>query len=241
MEWLQSPADGTGLRIARGRGRMGTMATRRLNTRSFGLALAVGVIAGVLAGSGCGTTQLTSMWKDPSYNSPPLKKLMVIALRKDPVNRRMWEDAVVTALVKEKTTAAAVPSYRIFPDDLPRPEVVAAKAKDLAIDGVLIISKVERDTLINKVVGYTTQEPVTEFRKDWRVYVTRFETVYHPGYTETSLAVSVRTDLLLTQGDEGRMVWSATSNSIDPTSRDAFRTGVAGLVAKELAKASLIP
>jgi hypothetical protein len=72
----------------------------------------------------CGGTQLTNLWKDPSYNGPPLKKLMVIAFRRDPVNRRMWEDAVVNAIGQQKSTASVVPSYQLFPNDVPPPDSV---------------------------------------------------------------------------------------------------------------------
>ncbi len=188
----------------------------------------------------CATTQLTSLWKDPSYTAPPLKKIMVIAFRRDQVNRRMWEDAIATAISEQKTTATAVPSYQLFPNDIPQPDDIKA-SKDQGFDGVLIVSKAERDTLTSEVAGYTTDELVSKYSRRWDKFVTRYETVYHAATADTSLAVSVQTDLLLTQGEEGQLVWSATSQSVNPTSRNAFRTAVASTVAKQLTKAHLIP
>jgi hypothetical protein len=189
----------------------------------------------------CGTTQLTSLWKDPSYNAPPLKKLMVIAFRKNPINRRMWEDAVVAAIGKQKTDVSVVPSYQLFPDDVPLPEDVQGTVKEQGFDGVLVVYRATRDTLTSEVPGYTSNEAVTEYSRRWKTYVTRYEDVYHAGYTDTSLAVSVRTDLLLAEGTEGQLVWSATSKTIDPASRNDFRNEVAGTVARQLSKAHLIP
>jgi hypothetical protein len=189
----------------------------------------------------CSNTQLTSLWKDPAYSGPPLKKIMVIAFRRDQVNRRMWEDAVVTAISQQKTTASAVPSYGLFPNEVPQPDSINVIVKDQGFDGVLIVSKIERDTLTNEVPGYTTTEPVTEYSRRWKSYVTHYEDVYHAGHTDTSTAVSVQSDLLLTQGNEGRLVWSATSQSVNPTSRAEFRAAIANTVAKQLTKAQLIP
>jgi hypothetical protein len=189
----------------------------------------------------CGTTQFTNLWKDPSYSAPQLKKLMVIAFRRDQVNRRMWEDAFVTAIGSQKTTASAVPSYHLFPNEIPQPDSIKEISKAQGYDGILIVSKIERDTLTNQFPGYTSNELVTEYSHKWKSYVTHYEDVYHAGRTDTSTAVSVQTDLLLTQGNEGQLVWSATSQTINPASRDEFRAAVANTVAKQLIRDHLIP
>ncbi len=188
---------------------------------------------------GCGTTQLVNLWKDPSYQAAPLKKIMIIAMRKDQLNRRMWEDAFVTALKEDHAGTVAVPSYQLFPQDVPDPPAVQEKAKEEGFDGVLIVARVERDSLKTDVPGYTASEPVTEYSHKWGAYITYYENVYHPGYTETQKVVSVRTDLLVTQ-NEGQLVWSATSEQIDPSSSDQFRSSVSDLVMDKLAKDGLV-
>jgi hypothetical protein len=188
---------------------------------------------------GCGTTQLTNLWKDSSYNAPPLKKILVIAMRKDQLNRRMWEDAFVTALKEDHAGTVAVPSYQLFPQDVPEPPAVQEKAKEDGFDGVLIVARIERDSLKTDIPGYTSTEPVTEYSHKWGAYLTHYENVYHPGYTETQSVVSVRTDLLVTQ-EEGQLIWSATSKEIDPSSPDQFRSSVSDLVMDKLAKEGLV-
>ena len=69
--------------------------------------------------------------------------------------------------------------------------------------------------------------------------MTHYEDVYHPGYTETETAVSVRTDLLVPQED-GKLVWSVTSQSVDPTSAADFRSSVADRVVSQLKKGRFI-
>ncbi len=202
--------------------------------------LIAAVIIGVIVVAGCGSTQLVSLWKDPSYNAAPLHKIMVVAVRKDQVRRRMWEDAVVAAMNTQKAGTVATPSYQLFPNEIPDTAALQQDSKDQGFDGVLVVARVERSTLTNEVPSYVSQEPVTEYKRRWNAYVTHYETVVHPGYVDSSKVVSVRTDLLLANED-GRLVWSATSRSVDPSSADQFRSEVAETVAKQLTEARLVP
>lgn len=201
--------------------------------------LAILVVAAIIM-AGCGSTQLVSLWKDPSYNAAPLHKIMVVAIRKDQVRRRMWEDAVVAALSKEKAGTLATASYQLFPNEIPDTTALQQDSKDQGFDGVLVVARVERSTLTSEVPSYVSQEPVTEYKRRWNAYVTHYETIVHQGYVDSSKVVSVRTDLLLVNED-GRMVWSATSRSVDPSSAEQFRSEVAENAAKQLAKARLVP
>lgn len=189
--------------------------------------------------SGCGSTQLVNLWKDPSYQAAPLKKIMIIAMPKDQARRRIWEDAFVSALAEDKAGTIAVPSYQIFPDKLPDTLVIAEKTKEEGFDGVLVVARVESSKQSKHVPGYVSQEPVAVYRHRWGAYTTRWAAVYHPGYTEVQRVLSVQTDLLLAQ-EEGRLVWSATSKDINPSSPQEFRSSVADLVMDRLAKEGFV-
>lgn len=204
------------------------------------IALFISFTVGVVILIGCGVTQQTNLWVDPSYNAAPMKAVMVIAMRKDQLGRRMWEDAIITALNdKDHTGTVAIASYQLFPNDVPDTLAVRLKATEEDFDGVLIVAKARRDTFTNDVSGYTTSEQVTTYSYRWNAYVTNYEDVYHPGYTETETVISVRTDLLVPRED-GKLVWSVTSAAVDPTSRDEFRNSVADRVASQLRKDRLI-
>lgn len=183
----------------------------------------------------CSSVQLTKLWMDPSYDSPPLQKIMIIGIRSDEIERRMWEDAMVNAINEKEATKSAVPSYRLVPDQIPPPDSV----ENQKFDGVLVIAEVVFDTLTHQNPGYTTTEKVVEVRQ--RTYETRYEEVYHPGQIDTAMVISVQTDLFLPLKDGGQLVWSGTSESIDPASPEVFRADVAGAVTKQLGRAGLIP
>ena len=216
------------------------MIDQRIAHTFYLITLLTCVTAGAVIFGGCGSTQQTNRWMDPSYNASPAKKVLVIAIRKDQLLRRIWEDAIVTAIGDDKQVGTvALASYQLFPDDLPDTLTMSQKITEEGFDGVLLVAKVMRDTLTNDVPGYTTSEQVTTFSRRWNAYVTRYEDVYHPGYSETETTVSVRTDLLIPQED-GKLVWSVTSQSVDPTSADQFRSAVASRVVGQLKKARLI-
>ncbi len=200
------------------------------------LTLLIIMTFGAVIIDGCGSTQQKNLWMDPLYNAPPMEKILVVAMRKGQLRRRMWEDAIVSALnSKGNAGTIAVASYQLFPNNIPDTLDMRLKTKEEGFDGVLLIARARRDTLLSDVPGYTASEPVTTYSRRWKTYVTRYEEVYYPGYTETDTAISVRTDLLVPQ-ENGKLVWSVTSQSIDPASADQFRSSVANGVARQLKK-----
>ncbi|MDD4050713.1 MAG: hypothetical protein PHR28_02285 [candidate division Zixibacteria bacterium] len=188
---------------------------------------------------GCGSAQLVNLWQDPSYTVTPMHKIMVMAMRKDPLTRRMWEDAFVAGAADKSTVTKMVASYQLFPNEMPDPSAMDTLVAKEGFDGVLIVAKIELETTTNEMPGYVTDEQVTEYHPRWNTYVTRYEKIYHPSYADTTTTVSVRTDLLLAN-DQGRLIWSATSESIDPLSREEVRDGVVGTATKQMRKSGFI-
>jgi hypothetical protein len=204
------------------------------------ITLFAAITACVFMIAGCASTQRSDLWVDPSYNAAPMNKVLVIAMRKNALRRRMWEDAMVSALGSEKQAGTvAVASYQLFPDNMPDTQAVRLRTNEEGFDGVLVVARAKRGTIASDVPGYVESQPVTTYRRKWNAYVTRYEDVYHPGYTEIDTTVSVRTDLLVPRED-GKLVWSVTSQSVDPASADQFRNSVANGVAKQLKKNKII-
>jgi hypothetical protein len=216
------------------------MLSLRIHRTTGSIALVALVIGAALALGSCAATQQSNLWMDPSYHSAPMKKVLVIAVRKNQLGRRMWEDALVSAVGdKQHPGTVAVASYQLYGEEIP--DTLAVREKTLAdgFDGVLLVARAQRDTLTSNVPGYMASEPVTTYNRRWNAYVTRYEDVYHMGYSETETTVSVRVDLLVPQED-GKLVWSVTSQSVDPTSAAEFRSSVADRVASQLKKSRII-
>lgn len=216
------------------------MDKRLLFRASSCVLLAMALVFGAVLLAGCGATRQSDLWTDPTYKADPLKKIMVIAIRKDPLRRRMWEDALVSALHnKTDNGTIAVASYQLYPANLPDTAEVRRTVKAEGYDGVLVVAKVELDSLTNEIPGYMAREQVTSYNRRWDSYVTHWEDVYHEGYTETETTLSVRVDLHVPI-DDGKLVWSVTSKTVDPTSAEDFRSSVADRVASQLKKKQFI-
>ena len=128
---------------------------------------------------GCSQSQMTQMWKDPSYNDGPMKKVFAIAVRKDPVRRRIWEDAFVEEL--KTHGVAGVPSYSMFPSEAPDSLQVSDSVGKEGFDGVAISVRLPDSTQDTYVAGYTTTEPVTVYRPFLHGYATYWRRRAGPG------------------------------------------------------------
>ncbi len=188
--------------------------------------------------TGCAAGGLVNMWRDPAYPKSPLRKVFVIAVKHDLTQRRIMEDAFVAAL--DKRGVSARPSYRQFSNALPDTAQVANAVKETGYDGVLVASKLDTQTSTAYVPGYTTTEARTTFNRWTGRYQTYYTQVERPGYTETAEHVRHRVDLWSTEGD-GRLVWTATGHSINPTSSDQVNREIVGEIVPELVRQGMIP
>jgi hypothetical protein len=186
---------------------------------------------------GCASSSLVNKWHDPSFQAPPLGKMLVIAVRKEPTMRRIWEDAFTNDLVKHGVVATS--SYSLFPDAPPDTSQVLAAVQSNGFDGVLAILRLPTETNMHYVQGYTTIDQNVNYVTYWQRYGTYYHEIDHPGYVD-SQSVAIRTIDVSTTGNGGKMIWSATSRTPDPGSVTDLQRGVADIVITELRNLSII-
>jgi hypothetical protein len=191
---------------------------------------------------GCGSTGLVDIWRDPTFNGPPLSKVLVISVRKDAAKRRLMEDTFTKVLSKHDV--AAIPSYRIWEDALPDTQTVADEVRAAGYDGVIVVSKLDTREDVTYVPGYTRTEPETRYNPWLRGYYTYYKQVTVEGYEETERVVRHRIDVWLVRGQgvqAGQLVWTAEGEVIDPTSLQEVSKEISKKIVPELAKAKLLP
>ena len=120
--------------------------------------LAVGV---ALFLSACASSMtVDSAWRDPTYEGPPFKKVMVIAWVDRPSVRRTVEDVFVAELTSRGV--AAVASYTLIPDprNVKREAVVEA-AKRSGVDSVLVtrVQGVDIEVQSEEIQPFFTADP----------------------------------------------------------------------------------
>jgi len=188
--------------------------------------------------TGCATSELVDEWSDPSFQSPPLKRMLVISTGKNPVYRRLWEDAFSVELVKHNV--AATPSYRIFPDAVPDTDQVLQTMKANEFDGVIVTRWLPPQTKTQYMQGYVTNEQTTRYDRRHDRFVTYYRDIEHGGYVD-SQKVDIRAiDVWATKND-GQMIWSATCKTPEPNAAQSVRPEIVKLVMSELTQQGIIP
>jgi hypothetical protein len=127
--------------------------------------------------SGCSTTQIKSVWKDPAYADQP-SKVLVVVIAKEPINRRIIEDEFVLQLNSRGTETIA--SYTVLTDkNQEDQELVAKLVAQLGVDTVLI----SRLISTRQVHVYS---PL--LRPYWPHYYGSWPRYYRLGYDELNVA-----------------------------------------------------
>ncbi len=204
----------------------------RLVTRRLALSAAMALVA-----AGCATTQLVNLWRDPEFHGPAIHSVLVVSMRRDAVTRRMWEDSFVSAL--ERAGADATPSYSVFPERLPSEERLRQRMQESQYDAILFVRPAGAREETRYYPGYSSFRPMYWRDPFWSTYGVAYARVYHPGYIERERIVRLDISLWTTSG-EGRLVWAATSRTLNPSSAGELGDEVSHHVVPELKKADLL-
>lgn len=170
--------------------------------RMAGLAL-IAILA-----SGCSSTQVKSIWKDPSYVGHQ-QRIMVIAVAKEPITRRIVEDEFVLQLKIKGTDAIA--SYATLPDkSQDDQEAIAKMVEELRADTVLISRMVSKRSVRVYYPSTVTHRP--HYYGTWPEYYRRgYEMVNTPGYTTKYDYALMETNLY--DARNNNLIWAATTET----------------------------
>jgi hypothetical protein len=184
----------------------------------------------VLLLAACASTTLRSAWYDTSYSGAPLKRIMVVGVGGTLSDRRIFEDIFAQKL----TTAGvdAVPGYRFIPE--------ASRANEPAwnegvaasgADGVLVVRVLRVD---QKTRVMTTMVPGPMFGPYYAWWGPGWYAVPEVQQYETAIVESTLYD-----AKTKRPVWSATTETFNPTTVQKETPGFADLIIGQLAARGL--
>lgn len=156
----------------------------------------------------CASTQLTSVWKDTSYQTRPAK-IMVVGVAKIPLNRRLFEDEFVRQLKSRGTDAIA--SYTVIPDAQQGDQAaIAKKVAELGADTVLITRLVSKKFVQYYVPGTLYYPP--PFYGTWPDYYGYgYRYMYTPGYIVDDEYAIIETNLY--EAKSNKLIWAASSET----------------------------
>jgi hypothetical protein len=198
--------------------------------KGFFRALALVALAWLV--TGCASTTLQSTWRDPAYTGGAFKRVFVLALStRDVTARRVIEDVLVAKLAAGGVEA--VPAWQSLPGDGPVPEsALTAAVTASRADGMLMVRLLGVDTQLT--VWPPPLGPGPRFGwygaySGWYAY---------PQVTQTQTAV-VETTLFDVRSQ--RIVWSATSETMNPTGVQRDAPGFADVILASLRKDGFLP
>ena len=177
----------------------------------------------------CATTQLTSVWKDPSYQARPAM-IMVVGVAKNPLNRRLFEDEFVQQLKSRGTDAIA--SYTVLPDEKQGDQAaIAKKVAELGADTVLITRLVSKKIVQVYVPGTPYFPP--PFYGTWPDYYGYgYRYMYTPGYIADDEYAVIETNLY--EAKSNKLIWAASSETgISDTGQNLIQ-GYIGVMVKNM-------
>ncbi len=188
-------------------------------------------LLGLTALLACSSTQLVSVWVEPDRPAGVYRKILVVGLAEREGNRAAFEHDFAARLAERG--AVGIPSMDPFPDldDFSR-ERVGAWARRNGADGVLVSRLVD----VREEERYVPPEVRYDLYGYWGGVR---PVVVAPGYVETDRTVVIETNLF--DARDGKLVYSATSESFNPSSDARVARELVDALVRDLAGRALLP
>jgi hypothetical protein len=194
----------------------------------------------VVAISSAKSSKLAFSWKNPQYSGGGFKNILVLAMNGQASSRADFEDRMVAGI--RRPGVQAVPSYSL----LPRPESTPIEIDQLrdvvqgqGFDAVLVSRLVKYDKSVTYVPGQAY--PLSPYYATfYGYYGALYPVVYSPGYLQTDTTAQIETNFYSTAKPDGELVWTGTSNTVNPRSVSKAIDDVAKLVVQQLQKEGII-
>lgn len=163
--------------------------------------------------SGCSKTSITDTWKDTSFQAAPINSVLVLAVAKDQLARRNYEETFVKAL--SERGVKAYPSYRYAPSDPVKKREIQAAVRKLGAKYVLVTTLVgvEKETQYHPPRTYVAPRMGMGY---YGYYYRSYEIVHEPGFYSTNVKVQLETALYDVANQ--KQIWIAHSQTMNPNS-----------------------
>jgi hypothetical protein len=211
-----------------------------MNNRKLFNSLAALACFACLLIAGCASTTLQSTWMDPGYTGGPFKKFFVVGLSaRDVATRRIFEDTVVAKL--QAAGVQAAPAWQFFRDE--------GQANETQMDAAVAQSGADA-LMMTRLLGVDTRTNVSTVMVPgpmlgpgfgpgpgfgwWGGYSGWYAV---PQVTQYQIATAETT---VFDVKTHRIVWTATSQTFNPTSVQQEAPGLADAVIAALKTRGLI-
>jgi hypothetical protein len=162
---------------------------------------------------GCGpSTKITASWLN-EQQTPQINRVLIIAVSKNKISRRLWEDSFVKQFAAKNIKALA--SYTIEAEPIPPEEEsvlqIVQKAK---ADTVIITHLIDSKTTTTWHPGSVHYAPTAFYHGMYGYYNAAYRAVYTPPTSTTRTVVRLETNMY--DAASTRLLWAAQSSTVNP-------------------------
>jgi hypothetical protein len=201
--------------------------------------IAIAALAVLLVTMACGATRLQRAWIAPDVTSLRIHKVVAVALSRNPDRRRAMETSIVDQFHSAAPQVQATPSSTLISDSELRNEaVVRERLEQAGFDAQVVMRVTDVNRRDVYIPGRTSLVP-EYYRTFWGYYRYWVPIAYQPGYIERDRDVEVETALYDT-AQEGRLVYSAVSRTLNPSSAADLAKDVTHEVVKDIKDKGLL-
>jgi len=196
------------------------------------------IISIALILSGCNSTKLVSTYKNPEAGND-YDKVYVVGITGQEIPDERIEMELVRQF-EERGVRSASDIFEFHPEmskDESHKEKMIADLRGSGYDAVLtfsLITATEKKDEIN-VGSYDTPPSPTDYpyyNDYYDYYGYMAPLVYSKGYVSSNTVYNM--EAVLFDSDDGQIIWSAMSESVEPTSMEEFAKGYAKTIADRL-------
>ena len=184
----------------------------------------------------CASTKLTGVYKDRNYGGGYLKSVMIVGVSDNLKNRRLFEDTFVEQF--KKTGIKAVSGVVVIQKEKKlNKETIKGAAENLGIETVLVTHLVgveEKETYVPPSYDYMPGR----HNRFGPYYSSVHQYTHTPGYYIDHKYVRLESNLYETKTE--KLIWSASSETLDPKSVNVLIESLCTKVIKSLKDNNLI-
>src|SRR6516225_9705196 len=195
------------------------------------VALSMMVTVALEAGS-----KLVFSWKNSNYAGSGFRNILVLAVNGRASGRADFEDRMVKEM--SRPGVSVVQSYTLMPrpDATPiNPDDLRGYVHDLKFDAIVVSRMIKKDTKTTVVQG--DDFPFYPYYGTFYGYYGAVAPlVYDPGYLRTDTEAQIETNFYATSKPDGELVWSGTTDTLDPRSTTGAIDGIVKILVKQFEK-----
>jgi hypothetical protein len=195
------------------------------------------VVAASLFGK---SSKLLMSWKNPSYSAEKkFHRVLALGLSNKAEVRADFEDALAAQLSSQGYEAIPGNTILLRPPgtqlDL---NYLREQIRANQIEAVVVSHLIKVDETVTYIPG--TAYFVPYYNTFYGYYGTLYPVVYSPGYLQKEKKVRVETNLYVTSGTDGQLIWTGTTDTFNPSNVHKAIKGLVNLVVTQMKKEQVL-